>query len=60
MNRLEALDAMVRVQALIHAFVSIRSRSPPATMGKTRDDFHSRAHSGPSDVILLVEWLTLW
>lgn len=54
LQRLVRLDAIVRVQDPIRLDV-YSEPEPDVALVKTRDDFYSREHPGPGDVLLLIE-----
>lgn len=54
LNRLVALDAIVRVQDPIR-LDGYSEPEPDVALVKPRDDFYSREHPGPDDVLLLIE-----
>jgi Uma2 family endonuclease len=54
LNRLVELDAIVRVQDPIR-LDGYSEPEPDVALVKPRDDFYSREHPGPDDVLLLIE-----
>ncbi len=54
LQRLVGLDAIVRVQDPI-SLDGYSEPEPDVALVKPRDDFYSREHPGPGDVLLLIE-----